>query len=90
MRQARRSRPSPASGWAQGGVVSGTPTVPGPETGLNDLGRSVHRLALTHSRLRSRADAQVGCRAQDAQAQRWPAPMTRPAPEGSRRVRPPV
>jgi hypothetical protein len=65
-------------------VVYGTPTVQGPEKGLNDLGRSGHRIALTTSRMVSLADGAVCFRYQDAQNHRWHT-MPLPAQEFMRR-----
>jgi hypothetical protein len=79
VRQERPDLSIPESVWAKGWVVSCTPAVQGPEQVLNDVGRSVHRMALTKSRLLSIVDGQVDCRSQDSQAQRWQT-MTLPAP----------
>ena len=79
--------PIPEAVWAKGGVVSGKPTVQGTKKGLNDLGRYVHRMALTNSRLLSIADGQVCFRYQDSQDQRWKT-MTLPAHELIRRFLP--
>ena len=82
-------RPLAESVWAKGWVVSGQPTVPGPEMVLHDLGRYVHRMALPNSRRLSIAAGPVCFRSQDAQDQRWKT-RTRPAHECSRRVLPHV
>jgi hypothetical protein len=65
-------------------VVYGTPALQGTEQVLNYLGRYVHRIALTHSRILSTDDGHVRFRDQDAQNQRWRT-MTLPAPECIRR-----
>ena len=85
MRQERPDLTRPEAVWTHGWVVSGKPTVHGPETGLTYLGRSVHRSALTTSRLVSLEDGQVCFRYQDSQNHRWHT-MTLPAQELIRRV----
>jgi hypothetical protein len=65
-------------------AIYGKPTVQGPEQELNYLGRDVHRIALTNSRILSIADGNVCFRYQDAQDQRWKS-MTLPALEFIRR-----
>jgi hypothetical protein len=78
VRQARPDLIIPEGVWSQGWGVSCTPAVQGTEQVLNSLGRSVHRLALTNSRMLSLEDG-CGCfRYQDAQDQRWKT-MTLPA-----------
>jgi hypothetical protein len=64
--------------WTKGWVVYCKPTTQGREQVLNDLGRYVHRLALTNHRLLSIADGQVCFRYQDSEDQRWKT-MTLPA-----------
>jgi hypothetical protein len=88
-RQARPDRTIPASVWISGGVVSGKPTVQGPDNGLRSLGRSVSRLALTNPRLLCLAEGQGGCRDQESQRARWH-PMTLPAQALIRRFLPHV
>jgi hypothetical protein len=61
----------PASAWTKGWVVYCKPAMQGTELVLNYLGRYVHRIALTNSRLLSTEDGQVSFRYQDAQDQRW-------------------
>jgi hypothetical protein len=89
VRQERPALPLPESVWTTGWVVYCQPAVQGPEQVLNELGRSVHRLALTNPRRLSIADGQGGFRDQDAQDQCWRT-MTRPAHEFIRRCRPQV
>jgi Putative transposase len=89
LRQERPDRRLPEAAWTNGGVVSCTPTGQGPEQGLNDLGREVHRRALPHRRRLAIAAGHVGCRSQEAQDQRWQT-MTLPARECIRRVLPHV
>jgi len=88
VRQPRPDRSLPASVWAQGGGVSCTPALHGPETGLTDWGRSVHRSALPQRRRLAIADGPRGCRARDAPAPRGQT-MTRPADACIRRLLPP-
>jgi Putative transposase/Transposase zinc-binding domain len=87
--QERPDLTRPEAVWPTRGVVDGQPPGPGPEKGLNDLGREVHRIALTPRRLRSIEDGHVGFPSRDSQAQRWK-PMTLPAQECIRRCLPPV
>jgi hypothetical protein len=61
----------PESVRTQGGVVYGKPTVQGTEQVLTSLGRSIHRIALPHSRMLSSEDGHVCCRDQEAPTQRW-------------------
>jgi hypothetical protein len=68
----------PESVWATGWVVDCKPAIQGPEKGLNDLGRYVHRIALTKSRLLSIAAGHLCFGSRDSQAQRWQT-MTLPA-----------
>jgi len=89
VRQQRPDLSIPESVWAQGWVVYGTPALHGPEQVLNDWGRDVHRIALTHSRLLSIADGHICFRYRDSQAQRWQT-MTLPADEFIRRLLPHV
>jgi hypothetical protein len=84
VRQARPALTRPEGIWTNGGVVYGTPTVQGPEKGLNSLGRSGHRIALTTSRMVSLEDGAVCFRYQDAQNHRWHT-MPLPAQEFMRR-----
>jgi Putative transposase len=84
VRQARPDLTRPESVWTREWVVSCKPALQGPDQVLRDVGRDVHRIALTNSRLRSSADGQVCFRDQDAQDQRWQ-PMTLPALEFIRR-----
>jgi len=79
-RQARPDLIIPEGVWSQGWVVSCTPTVQGTEQVLNSMDRSVHRIALTKSRMLSLEDGGVCFRDQDAQDQRWQT-MTLPAQE---------
>jgi hypothetical protein len=74
----------PEGGWSKAWVVYGKPTVQGAEQVLHDLGRYVHRIALTNHRLLSLEEGQVSCRYQDSQDQRWRT-MTLPADEFIRR-----
>jgi Putative transposase len=60
------------------------PTVHGTEQVLQYLGRYVHRIALTNSRILSIDDGQVCFRYQDSQTSRWHT-MTLPAQEFIRR-----
>jgi hypothetical protein len=89
VRQERPELPLPEAVWTTGGVVYCKPTVQGPEKGRNYLGRYVHRIALTKSRMVSIADGDVGFRYQDAQHHRWHT-MTLPAQEFIRRFLPHV
>jgi Putative transposase len=63
--------------------------MPGAEPVLQDLGRSIHRSALTNRRLLALADGHGCVRSQDAQDQRWK-PMTLPALACMRRLLPQV
>jgi Putative transposase/Transposase zinc-binding domain len=74
----------PASVWTSGWVVYCKPTMQGAEPVLQYLGRYIHRIALTNSRILSIEDGHVGFRYQDAQDQRWKT-MTLPAHEFIRR-----
>jgi hypothetical protein len=74
----------PESVWTKGWVVYCKPALQGTELVLNYLGRYVHRIALTNSRILSTEDGQVSFRYQDAQDQRWKM-MTLPAYEFIRR-----
>ena len=70
--------------WTTGGVGYCPPAVQGTEKVLNYLGRYLHRIALTNSRLLSIDNGQVCFRSQDAQDRRWKT-MTWPAHECIRR-----
>jgi hypothetical protein len=59
VRQERPDLTIPASVWTKGWVVYGKPALQGPERGLTSLGRDVHRLALTTSRLLAIEDGHV-------------------------------
>jgi hypothetical protein len=74
----------PESVWTRGWVVYCQPAVHSTEQILNDLGRYVHRVALTNSRMLSIEDGQVCFRYQDSHDQRWQT-MTLPAQEFIRR-----
>jgi hypothetical protein len=83
----RQERPDlliPESVWTKGWIVSCKPAVQGTEQLLNDLGRYVHRVALTNPRLLSIEDNQVCVRYRDSQDHRWKT-MTLPAQEVIRR-----
>jgi hypothetical protein len=82
--QERPDRTRPEVLWTKGWVVYCKPTVQGTEQVLNDRGRSVHRIALTHSRLLASEEGQVCFRYQDARQHGWK-PMTLPALECIRR-----
>jgi Putative transposase/Transposase zinc-binding domain len=84
VRQERPDLTIPESVWTKGWVVYCKPAVQGPEQVLNYLGRYVHRIALTNSRILSTEDGHVSFRDQDAQEQRWRT-MTLPAHEFIRR-----
>ena len=84
VRQERPDLALPESIWTREWVVYGKPALQGTEQVLRYLGRSVHRIALTNSRLLSIEDGQVCFRYQDAQDHRWK-PMTLPALEFIRR-----
>lgn len=87
VRQPRPDLSIPESVWAPGWVVSCQPAIHGPEPVLHDWGRSVHRIALTNSRLLSIEDGHSCFRSRDSQAQRWQT-MTLPADECIRRCLP--
>jgi hypothetical protein len=89
VRQERPDRTLPEALWTKGWVVYGNPSVQGPTPVLNYLGRYVHRIALTHSRLLSIEDGHVCFRDQDSQDQRWRT-MTLPAQAFIRRFLPQV
>jgi hypothetical protein len=89
VRQERPDLPLPEAVWTTGWVVYCKPTVQGTEQVWQDLGRDVHRIALTNHRLLSMADGQVCFRDQDSQSYRWHT-MTLPAQEFIRRVLPHV
>jgi Putative transposase/Transposase zinc-binding domain len=82
--QERPDLPLPEAAWTKGWVVYCKPTVQGPEQVLQYLGRYVHRIALSNSRLLSTEDGAVCFRYQDAQDRRWKS-MTLPALEFIRR-----
>jgi Putative transposase/Transposase zinc-binding domain len=84
VRQERPDLSIPQAVWPTGWVVDGKPAVHGTAKVLNDLGRDVHRSALTNSRMLALEDGAVCCRSQDAQDQRWKT-MTLPAHEFIRR-----
>ncbi len=84
VRQERPDLTLPKVVWTKGWRVYCKPTVQGPEKVLNDLGRYVHRIALTNSRIVSIEDGPVCFRSQDSQDHRWK-PMTLPALEFIRR-----
>jgi Putative transposase/Transposase zinc-binding domain len=84
VRQQRPDLSIPESVWAKGWVVYCKPAIQGPEKVLNYLGRYVHRIALTNSRILSIEDGQICFRYRDSQAQRWQT-MTLPADEFIRR-----
>jgi hypothetical protein len=84
VRQERPDLTLPEAVWTKGWVVYCKPTMPGPEQVLQYLGRYIHRIALTNSRLLSLEDDQVCFRYHDAQDQRWKT-MTLPALEFIRR-----
>ena len=88
-RQERPDLPIPESVWTKGWVVYCKPALQGTERVLHDLGRYVHRIALTNSRLLAIEDGHVCFRSQDTQDQRWKT-MPLPALEGIRRFLPPV
>jgi hypothetical protein len=88
----QRDRPDltmPESVWTSGWVVYCQPTMHGAEPVLQDLGRYLHRMALTNRRMLSIEDGHVCFRDQDAQDQRWKT-MTLPAHEFIRRFLPHV
>jgi Putative transposase len=89
VRQERPDLTIPASVWTKAWVVYGKPAVQGPEQILHDLGRYVHRIALTNRRILSTEGGHVSFRYQDAQEQRWRT-MTLPAHECIRRFLPHV
>jgi Putative transposase/Transposase zinc-binding domain len=83
----RQERPDliiPEVVWTTGWVVYCKPAMQGTEQVLRYLGRYVHRIALTNSRIRSIEDGHVCFRYQDSQDQRWRT-MTLPAHEFIRR-----
>jgi len=84
VRQERPDLTLPESLRTQGWVVYCKPAVQGPEQVLQYLGRYVHRIALTNSRILSIDDEQVCFRYQDSQTSRWHT-MTLPAQEFIRR-----
>jgi Putative transposase/Transposase zinc-binding domain len=84
VRQERPDLTLPESVWTKGWVVYCKPAVQGLEQVLHYLGRYVHRIALTNSRILSTEDGHVSFRYQDAQEQRWRT-MTLPAHEFIRR-----
>jgi hypothetical protein len=74
----------PESVWTTDWVVYCKPTVQGAEKVLDYLGRYVHRIALTNSRILSIDDGQVCFRYADSRTHRWQT-MTLPAQEFIRR-----
>jgi Putative transposase/Transposase zinc-binding domain len=84
VRQERPDLTLPESVWTKGWVVYCKPAVQGTEQVLQYLGRYVHRMALTNSRILSIDDEQVCFRYQDSQTSRWHT-MTLPAQEFIRR-----
>jgi Putative transposase/Transposase zinc-binding domain len=84
VRQERPDLTLPEAVWTKGWVVYCKPTVQGPEKVLNYLGRYVHRIALTNSRIVSIEDGYVCFRYQGSQSHRWNT-MTLPAQEFIRR-----
>jgi hypothetical protein len=84
VRQERPDLTIPESVWTKGWVVYCKPALQGTERVLNYLGRYVHRIALTNSRLLAIEDGHVCFRYQDTQDQRWKT-MTLPALEFIRR-----
>jgi Putative transposase len=74
----------PTSVWTTQWVVYCKPAVHGTEQVLRYLGRYVHRIALTHSRLLAIENGHVCFRYQDSQDHRWKS-MTLPALEFIRR-----
>jgi hypothetical protein len=82
--QVRPDLTIPESVWTRGWVVYCKPTMQGTEAVLQYLGRYIHRIALTNSRILSIEDGHVCFRYQDAQDQRWKT-MTLPALEFIRR-----
>jgi Putative transposase len=87
--QARPDLNLPESVWSTAWVVYGKPTVQGTARVLDDLGRSVHRIALTNSRMLSIDEGRVCFRYADSRTHRWKT-MTLPAQEFIRRLLPPV
>jgi putative transposase len=79
----------PESVWTTDWVVYCKPTVQGTERVLDYLGRYVHRIALTNSRILSIDDGRVCFRYADSRTHRWKT-MTLPAPEFLRRFLPHV
>jgi hypothetical protein len=71
VRQERPDLTIPESVWTKGWVIYCKPALQGPEQVLNYLGRYVHRIALTNSRLLAIEDGHVRFRYQDTQDQRW-------------------
>jgi Zn ribbon nucleic-acid-binding protein len=82
VRQERPDLTLPEAVWTKGWVVYCKPTVQGPEKVLNYLGRYVHRIALTNSRIVSIEDGYVCFRYQGSQRRHT---MTLPAQEFIRR-----
>jgi hypothetical protein len=85
VQQERPDLPMPESVWTKGWVVYGKPAVQGAAPVLQYLGRYIHRIALTNSRILAIEDGHVCFRYQDAQDQRWKT-MTLPAQECIRRL----
>jgi Putative transposase/Transposase zinc-binding domain len=84
VRQARPDLALPESVWTTEWVVYCKPALQGTEQVLRYLGRYVHRIALTNSRILSIEDGQVCFRYQDSRHHGWK-PMTLPALEFIRR-----
>jgi Putative transposase/Transposase zinc-binding domain len=82
VRQERPDLTLPEAVWTKGWVVYCKPTVQGPEKVLDYLGRYVHRIALTNSRIVSIEDGYVCFRYQGSQRRHT---MTLPAQEFIRR-----
>src|SRR5882724_11737808 len=89
VRQERPDLTRPEAVWTTGWGGYGKPTVQGAAKVRNDLGRYVHRLALTKSRMVSIEDGYVCFRSQDTQSHGWHT-MTRPAQAFMRRFLPHV
>jgi hypothetical protein len=84
VQQERPDLPLAAAVWTKGWVVYCKPAVQGTDQVLRYLGRYVHRIALTNSRILSIENGHVCFRYQDAQDHRWKT-MSLPAHEFIRR-----
>jgi len=84
VRQERPDLALPESVWTTAWVVYGKPAVQGSDQVLRYLGRYVHRIALTNSRMLAVEDGQVCFRYQDSRPHCWQT-MTLPALECIRR-----